>query len=364
MNLKQYKKELIISSLVILLPIVFGLLLWNQLPDTMTTHWGVNGQADGHGSKSFAVFFMPLILLFTHWLCLWITSKDPGQKKQSKKAIGMIFWLMPMVSLFSSAVLYGTALGAEFNMASILFVMLGLMFMGIGNYMPKTKQNYTLGIKVVWTLCNEENWNATHRFAGKVWFIGGLVILLAAFFPMEYALWVMLPVIFALALVPMLYSYLYYKKQCARGEGYPLTYVHKDPAMEKIARWAYVVLAIVLIFVFLVLFIGEINCVFNTDSFTIEASFYDDLTVEYAAIDSIELRTESVPGTREWGLGSARLLLGTFKNEEFGFYTRYTYTNCKTAIVLTVQGKTLVLAEKDPDKTVELYNTLLSHMEG
>lgn len=361
---KEHKKELIISSLLILLPIVFGLLLWNQLPDTLTTHWGADNQADGHGPKVFAVFGLPPVLLLLHWLCLWITSKDPRQRNQSKKAFGMIFWLMPMVSLFSSAVMYGTALGAEVNIASIVFAMLGLMFMGIGNYMPKTKQNYTLGIKVIWALCNEENWNATHRFAGKAWFVGGLCMLLAAFFPMEYALWVMLPAIFVLGLGPMLYSYLYYKKQCARGEGYPLNSVPTDPAMKTFSRWAYVVLAIVLIFIFLVLFIGEINCVFNTDSFTIEASFYDDLTVEYAAIDGIELRSESVPGTREWGFGSARLLLGTFRNEEFGFYTRYTYTNCKTAIVLTVQGKTLVLAEKTPEETVELYNTLLSHLEG
>ena len=364
MNLKQHKKELVISSLLILLPIVFGLLLWNRLPDTMTTHWGANNQPDGHSPKAFAVFGLPLILMLMHWLCLWITTKDPRQKNQSKKAFGMIFWLMPMVSLFSSAALYGTALGAEFNLISIEFPLLGLMFMGIGNYMPKTKQNYTLGIKVIWTVCNEENWNATHRFAGKVWFIGGLALILAAFFPMEYALWFLLPALLVLALVPMLYSYLYYKKQCARGEGYPLNCTPMNPSMKKLSRWAYVILAVILVFVFMIIFVGDINCVFNPDSFTIEASFYDDLTVEYGAIDSIELRTESVPGTREWGFGSARLLMGTFKNEEFGYYTRYTYAGCECAIVLTVQGKTLVLAEKTPEETAAVYEALLSRMEG
>ena len=172
MNLKENKKKLIISSVLTLLPILFGLFIWDQLPDVMTTHWGADNQPDGWSSKSFAVFGMPVLLLVMHWFCLWITAKDPGQKKQSKKAVGMFFWLMPLVSLISSAVLYGTALGNEINIGTVVFALVGLMFLGIGNYLPKVKQNYTLGVKVSWALNNEENWNATHRFTGKLWVAG------------------------------------------------------------------------------------------------------------------------------------------------------------------------------------------------
>ena len=116
---------------------------------------------------------------------------------------------------------------------------------------------------------------------------------------------------------------------------------------------------LILVGVAAVITVGDINCVFNEDSFTVEATFYDDLTVEYNVIDSIEIRYESIPGTREWGFGSAKLLLGTFHNDEFGMYTRYTYTNSDCAIVLTVGEKILVLAGADKAETEFIYETLL-----
>ena len=357
---KNHKKELILSSLLTLLPIVIGLLLWDKLPDVMATHWGVNNQADGYSTKSFAVFVFPFILLGIHWLCLWITSKDPGQKKQSKKAFSMIFWMIPIVSLFVTSIMYGIALGNTVNISSVMFAMMGLMFMGIGNFMPKTKQNFTLGIKVIWTVNNEENWNATHRFGGKLWFFGGLFLLLTAFFPVEYTVHVMLPAILIMAFIPMVYSYCYYKKQCKEGRGYPLKKPYMDKTNKTVYRISMVALVIILIFVAVVMFTGNITCVYNESSFTVEASFHDDLTIEYDVIDSIELRNESIPGIREFGFGSARLLLGTFHNEEFGLHSRYTYTDCKCAVIITSGEKVLVLAAANTEETEAIYETLLA----
>lgn len=357
---KQHKKTLIISSVIILIPILVGLLLWNQLPDVMATHWGIDNQPDGWSTKAFAVFGMPILLLAMHWFCLWITDKDPGQKNQTKKAIGMVYWMMPMVSLFSSAVLYRTALGSDINLGSIVFALIGLMFLGIGNYLPKVKQNYTLGIKVIWALSNEDNWNATHRFAGRLWVAGGLALILLAFFPIDLAFAVILPAVLAMALIPTLYSYMYYKKQCREGSGYPLSSMPMDKSTKRIYRLSMVAVVIILIPVVAVMFTGTISCVYGDDSFTVEASFYDDLTVMYDSIDTVELRNGPIPGTREFGFGSARLLLGTFRNEEFGLHSRYTYTNCECAVVLTSDGKTLVLAGRTPEDTQIIYETLLS----
>lgn len=362
--LKQHKKTLIASSVIILIPMLVGLLLWNRLPDVLTTHWSVDNQPDGWSTKVFAVFGIPLLFLAIHWFCLWITAKDPGQKNQSKKAIGMIFWMVPLVSLFSSAILYGTALGNTVNIGSVVFAMLGLMFMSIGNYLPKVKQNYTLGVKVIWALSNEENWNATHRFTGRLWVAGGLALILLAFFPIDLAFAVMLPAVLVMTFIPSLYSYMYYKKQCREGNNYPLEGKPMDKTTKKIYRWSMVAVVLILIAVLVVMFTGTINCVYGDDSFTVEASFYDDLTVTYDSIDTIELRNEPVPGTREFGFGSARLLLGTFRNEEFGLHSRYTYTNCECAIIITAEGKTLVLAGKTPEETQAIYDTLLSRTGG
>jgi len=170
--------------------------------------------------------------------------------------------------------------------------------------------------------------------------------------------------ILILAAVPMVYSWLYYKKQCARGEGYALDDKPEDPFLKKLTKVSLVIVAVILVFVGLMMFGGKIEYVYEADSFTIDASVWNDLTVEYEAIDSIELRKEAVSGIREYGFGSSKLLLGVFRNEEFGAYTRYTYTKSDSAVVLTVNGNTLVIAGLDFNETQEIYNELTARMEG
>ena len=102
MNLKAHKRELILSSLLFLLPMAVGLILWNRLPDSMYIHWGVNNQPDGTGSKAFVVFGFPLMLLVLHWFALWITSKDPKHQNQGRKATAILFWIIPLLSCFLS----------------------------------------------------------------------------------------------------------------------------------------------------------------------------------------------------------------------------------------------------------------------
>ena len=360
--LKQYKKHIIISSLATLSPIIIGLLLWNQLPDTIATHWGVDNQADGYTGKAFAVFGIPLMILLIHWLGLWVTSKDPKQKNQSVKAFSMIFWIIPMISLFCCSMIYATALGYTPNLNTLLFLMMGALFMGMGNYMPKTKQNHTLGIKISWTLSNEENWNATHRLAGKLWFFGGFAIILCCFLPQKYGFFLLFPITLVMVAVPVIYSWAYYKKQCREGSEYPLW--HKN--LSKSEKLAYRLLWVFLVLLFAILgfimFTGSITVDYQEETFTVDASFSSPVTIRYDSIDTVELRQEAIDGTRQMGFASARLLLGTFQNEEFGLYTRYTYTNCSCAIVLTSGENTLVLAAKTPEETEVLYQELLARI--
>ena len=93
--LRNHKWTSILSSAAILLPILVGLLLWDQLPAQMVTHWGADGTPDGTGSRAFAVWGIPLILLAVHWFCLLFTAKDPASKKISRHALGIVFWICP-----------------------------------------------------------------------------------------------------------------------------------------------------------------------------------------------------------------------------------------------------------------------------
>ena len=211
--MKKYSKtQLIITSVVILIPVIIGLFLWNKLPDRVVTHWNGNGEPDGWSSKGFAVFGLPLILLAAHWIAIFFTTHDPRNKYQNSKVFGLIIWLMPIVSLGFCDTTYAVALGYEVNINMIVCAFLGILFILIGNYLPKCKQNYTIGIKVVWALDDEENWNKTHRLAGKLWVIGGLVVLVTAFIAIEYFFYVLLAMSVIMVLVPILYSYIYYKK--------------------------------------------------------------------------------------------------------------------------------------------------------
>ena len=360
---KQNKRKIIISSLITLLPMVFGLIFWKELPEQMATHWGIDGTADGQSSAAFAVFGLPLILLASNWFCLFFTSFDKKNQEQNPKAFGIIFWIIPIISLFSNGVIYATAFGKQLNIFLLTPILFGLMFIFIGNYLPKCKQNYTLGIKVKWTLENEENWNATHRFGGKAWVLGGLLILFTVFLPNNVMLIAMFVLLFATALIPMLYSYLLYRKQLKAGTYTKSTTVPKS--MEKTGKIVtLIVLPLILISVVVLMFVGSITLKYDESSFTVKATFYNSLTVDYDSVDSIEYRENFDKGSRLFGFGSAKLLAGTFNNDEFGNYTLYSYTTCDSVVIVTVEEKILVISGTDNQNTKEIYDTLLSKCPG
>ncbi len=211
--IKTNKWKLILSSIATLLPVLIGVIFWNDLPVQMTTHWGFDGNADGWSSKTFVVFGLPLTMLAIHWICIFFTAKDPKNKNQNQKVFGMVLWISPILSFFVNGIIYADAFGKEFKIEVITLLLIGLMFVIIGNYLPKCKQNYTIGIKVTWALENEENWNATHRLGGKVWVIGGLLLMACVFLPEAAVSWALLIILPVMAAIPIIYSYVYYRKQ-------------------------------------------------------------------------------------------------------------------------------------------------------
>lgn len=207
--LKQNKFIIIITALITLLPIAVGLILWNRLPQQLPTHWGADGEINGYSDKTMAVFGLPLILTACHLLCTVLTLADPKKKNISGKIFVMLLWICPILSLLCGAMIYGAALGVEFNTAFIMSFIVGIIFIVIGNYLPKCRQNYTVGIKLPWTLASENNWIKTHRFAGPLWVVGGIVIIVTAFLK---SLWIMTAIIVFTSVLPMIYSYIYYVK--------------------------------------------------------------------------------------------------------------------------------------------------------
>ena len=207
--IKKYKKTLIASSLALLIPVIVGLLLWNKLPDPMPSHWGINGEVDGWSSKAFMVFGIPGLMLALQWVCIFASMADPKYENYNPKMIRLMFWICPAIGLVLCCMVYPQAMGYSVPIEVIMPMLMGVLFMVVGNWLPKCQQTYTMGIKLPWTFASEENWNATHRFGGKVWFFGGIATMLTAFLG---SFWLLIGILALMVILPTLYSYLYYCK--------------------------------------------------------------------------------------------------------------------------------------------------------
>ena len=210
--LKANRKTLIIASIVTILPVLIGIICWNRLPDVMATHFGMNNEADGFSSKAFAVFGLPLILLAVLWVGAFVTAHDPKRQNISPKMFSLMLWIAPVISLVAAATIYPVNLGYELDIAFFSELLLGLMFIMIGNYLPKARQNYTIGIRIPWTLANEENWNRTHRLAGYLWMICGILMIIISLTRVVSAEW-LIGIFLIIVLVPCIYSFWLHAKK-------------------------------------------------------------------------------------------------------------------------------------------------------
>ena len=159
-----------------------------------------------------------------------------------------------------------------------------------------------------------------------------------------------------LCVLPIVYSYRFYKKEKAEGKVQSTGYSATD---KKILKGSGIFLVAFTIFIVFVLFYGDITYSFREDYLLIDSNMYSDYIVYYDTIDHVEFREGNVPGLRVGGYGSFQLLMGFFENEEYGTYTRYTYYKPEACVVLTKGEKKIVLSGKTREKTEKLYLDLL-----
>lgn len=215
-NVKKYRATIIITALITLLPILFGLIVWNRLPEQIATHWGADGQADGYSSRTFAVFGLPCILAVLQILVSVITLNDPKRRNIHKKPLTVALWIIPILSLIINCLTYAVALGMNLDMGIAVSLLVGILFIILGNYMPKLQQNYTVGIRIPWTLNSAENWSRTHRLGGKMFILGGFLLIITSFLGSVAGDNVIIAAVIVITLlcagVPAVYSFWLYKK--------------------------------------------------------------------------------------------------------------------------------------------------------
>ena len=150
---------------------------------------------------------------------------------------------------------------------------------------------------------------------------------------------------------------------CLREKGVDIDLSVKKHGGRKLEKFVIIFSLVVFGIVGFILVSGNIDIIYHEPSFSIKASYWNDQEIFYNEIDEIEYRDEEISGARTAGFGSLRLLMGQFKNEEFGYYTRYTYNNCDAGIVLHVDDKVYVISGKDQESTKEIYEELVDRCQ-
>ena len=360
--IKKNKLTILITSIVTLLPALLWLFGSQLLPAKVVEFWGMDVSSETGLGTANIFLILPLILLAVHWFGILFTAIIEKNNEPNKKMLHMVLWITPVLSLATSGGLLATAFSEDVNVFLFVLLGFGIGFMIMGNYMPKVTRNRTVGIKITWTLANEENWFATHRFAGKVFFASGLACLLAILLPVSMQPFVAGAIFIAIVVLPIVYSYRFYKKQLREGKATKQDYEQGLTDLYKSRRAAILAILGVLlslgILLPLILFGGKLEIAANEQGIQIDASMWRDCTIAYEQIESAEYRESTVDGQRINGVGSAKLLLGVFRNAEFGTYIRYTYTGNLPCIVLHVDGETYVIATSDAAATQAIYETI------
>ena len=207
----------IVSSVVCLLPIILSVMVYNDLPERMPMQWNFAGEPNWYAHKAIAAFGMPVFFLLMNIFVRWFLNTDPKRENQSKAMRTFAIWLIPFLSLTIVPFMLYSAMNDNMPsqfMITALMVFIGIIFIICGNFMNKNRQNYSIGIRLPWTLNDADNWNKTHRMAGPLWILGGLILIIVSLLPLENYLMIVsiLAITAIIVIVPVIYSYSLYRK--------------------------------------------------------------------------------------------------------------------------------------------------------
>lgn len=209
--LKKIDLTMLLTTLVCLLPIILSLFVYDRLPQTVAVHFDGEGNPDGYAPRWVAAFGLPVVMALINLLVHFGLNTDPKRENASRVVRNLGKWVIPALTVILVPVTLFMALGYDFPLEIFVPALLGIVFIVVGNYLPKSRQNYTIGIKLPWTLDSQDNWNKTHRLAGRLWMVGGVVMVAGSFLRVA-GMPLTLTVIGITVAVPFIYSYILYRR--------------------------------------------------------------------------------------------------------------------------------------------------------
>lgn len=207
---KWYPASLVAVSVAI------SLAVYGRLPDPMPIHWDIHGQVNGYGSRFIGAFLNPLIMLVIAVLIPVLPKIDPRGRNYDKFSssyhtmMNATITLMFVIHLFA----LGSALGMRLPIERLIPAAVGVLFIVLGNLLPRVRPNWMVGIRTPWTLSSDRVWERTHRVGGYLMMGAGVLLVLAAPFAPVIATFVLIMGgALVAALGSVVYSYLAWRQE-------------------------------------------------------------------------------------------------------------------------------------------------------
>lgn len=169
-------KIFIITSILCLLPILLGVAIWNKLPDTMAIHFNIYGTPDGFAPKGFVVFVLPVLMVALQLIDCIITDINSYKHGDRKKFVTVTKWIIPCLTIVLQVLTLGYGLGWNFDVRKVVSLIVGIIFLVTGNYLPKFDyiKNYNI---------DTEKAKKINRFIGYETVVMGLLFIISIFLP-------------------------------------------------------------------------------------------------------------------------------------------------------------------------------------
>lgn len=200
----------------------FALAVYARLPQRVPSHWNLQGELDGWMEKPWGAVLLPLIATCVLSM-LWVLPRlDPRREHivrfqdDWRMLLNLLIVFLAVIELAT----LGFALGWPIDISRVMLATVGLMLVAVGNYLPRIRSNWFMGIRTPWTLDSERVWRATHRVAGRTFVAGGLAMALAVLLPRDARAWLLAPAAVAMVGIPLVYSYVAWRREAdAPAEG-------------------------------------------------------------------------------------------------------------------------------------------------
>jgi len=204
-----------IPLLIVLASVVASAAVYSKLPTSVATHWDMLGRPNGWSSRLWGAWVMPVFLLGTYAVMRVLPNIDPRGNNYAKFG-GAFDGIIVSIMLFllgMHIIILRAALGYPVAMQRIVPLGVGILFVVIGNLLPRARPNWFVGIRTPWTLSSDRVWEKTHRVGGHLFVAAGILIVLGALLMQQWAHIVLISVMLICIATVLIYSYVEWKRE-------------------------------------------------------------------------------------------------------------------------------------------------------